>query len=30
MSLNERISKVIAYSELTASDFADEIEVQRS
>ncbi len=29
MSLNEEY-QVIAYSELTASDFADEIEVQRS
>lgn len=30
MDLNERISKVIAYSELSLSEFADEIEVQRS
>lgn len=30
MSLNERISKVIEYSNLTPSEFADEIEVQRS
>lgn len=30
MNLNERISKIIEYSELTASEFADEIEVQRS
>ena len=29
-TLNERISKVIEYSNLTASEFADEIEVQRS
>ena len=30
MNLNERISKVIAYSELSSSEFADEIDVQRS
>lgn len=30
MSLNERISKVIEYSRLTSSEFADEIDVQRS
>jgi DNA-binding XRE family transcriptional regulator len=30
MSLNERISKVIEYSKLTSSEFADEIDVQRS
>ncbi len=30
MDLKERISKVISYSELTHSEFADEIEVQRS
>ncbi len=30
MSLNERISKVIDYSGLTPSEFADEIDVQRS
>lgn len=30
MSLNERISKVIDYSNLTPSEFADEIDVQRS
>ncbi|MET3535376.1 helix-turn-helix domain-containing protein [Chryseobacterium limigenitum] len=30
MSLNERISKVIEYSKLTPSEFADEIDVQRS
>lgn len=30
MSLNERISKVIEYSQLTPSEFADEIDVQRS
>lgn len=30
MSLNERISKVIDYSKLTPSEFADEIDVQRS
>lgn len=30
MSLNERISEVIAYSGLTSSEFADEIDVQRS
>jgi DNA-binding XRE family transcriptional regulator len=30
MSLNERISKVIEYSHLTSSEFADEIDVQRS
>lgn len=30
MSLNERISKVIEYSSLTSSEFADEIDVQRS
>ncbi|KPH14470.1 helix-turn-helix transcriptional regulator [Chryseobacterium sp. ERMR1:04] len=30
MSLNERISKVIEYSNLTPSEFADEIDVQRS
>ncbi|WP_027376278.1 helix-turn-helix domain-containing protein [Kaistella palustris] len=30
MSLNDRISKVIAYSGLTSSEFADEIDVQRS
>lgn len=30
MSLNERISRVIEYSRLTPSEFADEIDVQRS
>ena len=30
MNLNERISKVISYSELSSSEFADEIDVQRS
>lgn len=30
MSLNERISKVIEYSGLTSSEFADEVDVQRS
>ena len=30
MSLNERISKVIEYSNFTSSEFADEIDVQRS
>ncbi|SIQ32936.1 Helix-turn-helix [Chryseobacterium sp. RU37D] len=30
MGLNERISKVIEYSKLTSSEFADEIDVQRS
>ncbi|WP_027381553.1 helix-turn-helix transcriptional regulator [Chryseobacterium daeguense] len=30
MSLNERISKVIEYSGLTPSEFADEVDVQRS
>lgn len=30
MSLNERISKVIEYSNLTSSEFADAIDVQRS
>ena len=30
MNLNERISKIIEYSDLSASEFADEIEVQRS
>ena len=30
MDLKERISKVIAYAELSLSEFADEIEVQRS
>ncbi|KQT17317.1 transcriptional regulator [Chryseobacterium sp. Leaf404] len=30
MSLNDRISKVIEYSGLTSSEFADEIDVQRS
>lgn len=30
MSLNERISKIIDYSGLTPSEFADEIDVQRS
>lgn len=30
MSLNERISKVIEYSNLSPSEFADEIDVQRS
>ncbi|QBO58966.1 helix-turn-helix domain-containing protein [Chryseobacterium salivictor] len=30
MDLKERISKVIAYSEFSLSEFADEIEVQRS
>lgn len=30
MNLNERISKVIEYSNLSSSEFADEIEVQRS
>ena len=30
MNLNERISKIIEYSQLTSSEFADEIDVQRS
>ncbi len=30
MNLNERILKIISYSELSASEFADEIDVQRS
>lgn len=30
MDLNERIVKVIEYSTLSASEFADEVEVQRS
>lgn len=30
MSLNERITEIISYSGLTPSEFADEIEVQRS
>lgn len=30
MNLNERISKIIKYSELSLSEFADKIEVQRS
>ncbi len=30
MNINERISKIIEYSGLTPSEFADEIEVQRS
>lgn len=30
MNLNERISEIINYSQFTASEFADEIEVQRS
>lgn len=30
MELKDRITEVIAYSQLTASEFADEIEVQRS
>ena len=30
MNLNERISKIIEYSKLSASEFADEIDVQRS
>lgn len=30
MNLNERISKIIEYSNLTSSEFADEIDVQRS
>lgn len=30
MSLNDRISKIIEYSRLTPSEFADEIDVQRS
>ncbi|AYO57540.1 transcriptional regulator [Chryseobacterium sp. 6424] len=30
MNLNERIAEIIAYSKLTPSEFADEIEVQRS
>lgn len=30
MNLNERISKIIEYSELTSSEFADAIDVQRS
>lgn len=29
-NLNQRISKIIEYSELTSSEFADEVEVQRS
>jgi len=30
MNINDRISKIIEYSSLTPSEFADEIEVQRS
>ncbi|MBS1548255.1 MAG: helix-turn-helix transcriptional regulator [Bacteroidetes bacterium] len=30
MNLNDRISKIIAYSKLSPSEFADEIDVQRS
>lgn len=30
MTLNDRISKIIEYSQLTSSEFADEIDVQRS
>jgi len=30
MEINERITKVIEFSKLTASEFADEIDVQRS
>ena len=30
MTLNDRISKILEYSQLTSSEFADEIEVQRS
>lgn len=30
MNLNDRISKIIEYSELSSSEFADEIDVQRS
>lgn len=30
MNLNERISKIIEYSNLSPSEFADEVEVQRS
>lgn len=30
MNLNERIAEIIIYSKLSASEFADEIEVQRS
>ncbi len=30
MNMNERISRVISYSKLSPSEFADEIEVQRS
>jgi DNA-binding XRE family transcriptional regulator len=30
MNLKERIAQVIAYSELSSSEFADEVEVQRS
>lgn len=30
MNLNERISKIIEYSELTSSEFADAVDVQRS
>lgn len=30
MNLNDRITKIIEYSTLTSSEFADEIEVQRS
>lgn len=30
MNLNDRISKIIDYSNLTSSEFADEIDVQRS
>lgn len=30
MNLNERISEIITYSKFTSSEFADEIEVQRS
>lgn len=30
MNINERISKIIEYSKLSASEFADEIDVQRS
>lgn len=30
MNLNERISKILEYSQLTSSEFADAVEVQRS
>ena len=30
MNLNERISEIITYSQFTSSEFADEIDVQRS